>query len=170
MAYTFNGATKRITLSSGTTSVDLIDLYSRWKGLDGERERRVCLGVLDSRWEISSIPLYLFAENGWRIIPQTADHTARHQRATGYRRGAETLRRSCWSVQDSHLPSRVSLSGTALSGFRPLHPTSPALSAGEGAVVTAGEHLALCPGSVLRLRQHCSPSWLAGAADNFAAR
>jgi hypothetical protein len=25
--------------------------------------------------EISSIPLYLFIENGWRIIPQAADHT-----------------------------------------------------------------------------------------------
>lgn len=75
MAYTFNGATKRITLSSGTTSVDLIDLYSRWKDWMASGNAGYALAFSTVGGEISSIPLYLFIENGWRIIPQAADHT-----------------------------------------------------------------------------------------------
>lgn len=75
MAYTFNGATKRITLSSGTTSVDLIDLYSRWKDWMASGNAGYALAFSTVGGEISSIPLYLFIENGWRIIPQSADHT-----------------------------------------------------------------------------------------------
>jgi hypothetical protein len=75
VAYTFNGATKRITLSSGTTSVDLIDLYSRWKDWMASGNAGYALAFSTVGGEISSIPLYLFIENGWRIIPQAADHT-----------------------------------------------------------------------------------------------
>lgn len=75
MAYTFNGVTKRITLSSGTVVLDLIDLHSRWKewlllGNAGYEQAFRAVGG-----DIPAIPLYLFILNGWRIIPQSADHT-----------------------------------------------------------------------------------------------
>ena len=75
MAYTFNGVTKRITLSSGTVVLDLLDLHSRWKewlllGNAGYEQTFRAVGG-----DIPAIPLYLFILNGWRIIPQSADHT-----------------------------------------------------------------------------------------------
>lgn len=75
MAYTFNGVTKRITLSSGTVVLDLLDLHSRWKewlllGNAGYEQAFRAVGG-----DIPAIPLYLFILNGWRIIPQSADHT-----------------------------------------------------------------------------------------------
>ena len=75
MAYTFNGVTKRITLSSGTAVLDLLDLHSRWKewlllGNAGYEQAFRAVGG-----DIPAIPLYLFILNGWRIIPQSADHT-----------------------------------------------------------------------------------------------
>lgn len=75
MAYTFNGVTKRITLSSGTVALDLLDLHSRWKewlllGNAGYEQAFRAVGG-----DIPAIPLYLFILNGWRIVPQGADHT-----------------------------------------------------------------------------------------------
>jgi hypothetical protein len=75
MAYTFNGVTKRITLSSGTVTLDLLDLHSRWKdwmllGNSGYAQAFRAVGG-----DIPAIPLYLFILNGWRIVPQAADHT-----------------------------------------------------------------------------------------------
>ena len=73
MAYTFNGTTKRITLSSVT--LDLVDLHSRWKewlllGNAGFEQAFKAVGG-----DIPAIPLYLFLLNGWRIVPMAADHT-----------------------------------------------------------------------------------------------
>lgn len=73
MAYTFNGSTKRITLSSVT--LDLVDLHSRWKdwlllGNAGFEQAFRAVGG-----DIPAIPLYLFLLNGWRIVPMAADHT-----------------------------------------------------------------------------------------------
>ena len=73
MAYTFNGTTKRITLSSVT--LDLVDLHSRWKewlllGNAGFEQAFRAVGG-----DIPAIPLYLFLLNGWRIVPMAADHT-----------------------------------------------------------------------------------------------
>ena len=75
MAYTFNGVTKRITLSAGTVTLDLLDLHSRWKewlllGNAGYEQAFRAVGG-----DIPAIPLYLFILNGWRIVPQSADHT-----------------------------------------------------------------------------------------------
>lgn len=75
MAYTFNGVTKRITLSSGTVVLDLLDLHSRWKEwllLDNAGYEQAFRAV---GGDIPAIPLYLFILNGWRIVPQSADHT-----------------------------------------------------------------------------------------------
>lgn len=75
MAYTFNGVTKRITLPSGMVTLDLLDLHSRWKewlllGNAGYEQAFRAVGG-----DIPAIPLYLFILNGWRIVPQSADHT-----------------------------------------------------------------------------------------------
>lgn len=72
MAYAFDGATKRITLSA-VTVLSLPDLYSRykdWFGTDPSCE--VAFGTVGG--DIPAIPLYLFLQNGWKIVPQAADH------------------------------------------------------------------------------------------------
>jgi hypothetical protein len=73
MAYTFDGSTKRITLI-GITTLDLIDLHSRWKDwvLAGNAASLPAFGTVGG--EITAIPLYLFLKNGWRIVPISADH------------------------------------------------------------------------------------------------
>lgn len=75
MAYTFNGATKRITLSAGTVTIDLVDLFSRWKSwvLSGNAECVIAFTTIGG--ETPKIPLYLFLSNGWKIVPQSANHT-----------------------------------------------------------------------------------------------
>jgi hypothetical protein len=75
MSYSFDGATKVISLNSGTTSVDLADLWSRWKDwlLLGNAGFARAFDTVGG--EISEIPLYLFLKNGWRIKPQEASHT-----------------------------------------------------------------------------------------------
>jgi hypothetical protein len=74
MSYTFDGATKRITLSTGTVSLDLVDLNARWKDwvLAGNAASLMAFNAIGG--DIAAIPLYLFLLNGWRIVPQSADH------------------------------------------------------------------------------------------------
>ena len=75
MAYTFDGVTKRISLSAGTVSLDLVDLHSRWKDwvLAGHAGYAQAFRTVGG--DIPAIPLYLFLLNGWRIVPQAANHT-----------------------------------------------------------------------------------------------
>lgn len=75
MSYTFDGSTKRITLSAGTVTLNLTDLHSRWKDWmkAGNASNLIAFGTVGG--EIPSIPLYLFLQNGWRIVPQSADHS-----------------------------------------------------------------------------------------------
>lgn len=75
MAYTFDGVNKRITLSAGTVTLDLIDLHSRWKDWVGLGNANFAQAFQTVGGDIPAIPLYLFLLNGWRIIPQSADHT-----------------------------------------------------------------------------------------------
>jgi hypothetical protein len=74
MAYTFDGSTKRITLSAGTVSLDLIDCFSRWKDWVSTGHAECLLAFATVGGEITEIPLYLFLQNGWLIVPQSADH------------------------------------------------------------------------------------------------
>jgi len=82
MGYSFDGSTKIITLTLGTTILDVKDVYSRWKDW-------VILSD-NSKWPLAFqstggdtidvgtgtfIPLYAFLSNGWRIRPQEANHT-----------------------------------------------------------------------------------------------
>lgn len=79
---TFDGATKRATLSAGTTALDVSDLWSRWVDWfqDGD----------NSKWPLAmrqvggddidpsagtKIPAYIYLQNGWKVKPQEADHT-----------------------------------------------------------------------------------------------
>lgn len=82
MGYSFDGSKKIISLTSGTTTLDVKDLYSRWKDW-------VILGD-NSKWETAFnasggdpidptagtyVPLYAFLLNGWKIKPQESNHT-----------------------------------------------------------------------------------------------
>ncbi len=81
MAISFDGVTKIITLSAGTTELDVVDLYSRWKNwVQGgnanflEAFAPVGGNPIDAA-NGTSVPLYAFLTNGWRVRPQSANHT-----------------------------------------------------------------------------------------------
>lgn len=75
MAYTFNGVAKTITLSAGTVSLDLVDLHSRWKDWLASGNAGFAPAFRAVGGDIPAIPLYLFLLNGWRIVPQSANHS-----------------------------------------------------------------------------------------------
>lgn len=81
MAIAFDGPTKIITLSSGTTELDVVDLYSRWKDwltLDNAKflpAFEVVGGNAIDAASGTAVPLYAFLINGWRLRPQEANHT-----------------------------------------------------------------------------------------------
>ena len=75
MAYSFDGINKRITLSAGTVSFSLVDLHSRWKEWVATGNAQFAVAFKTVGGDIPAIPLYLFLLNGWRIVPQQADHT-----------------------------------------------------------------------------------------------
>lgn len=81
MGYAFDGANKIVSLSLGTTSVDLADLWSRWKDwlLAGSAGYARAFDTVGGEPIDPSagtlVPLYLFLLNGWKIRPQEANHT-----------------------------------------------------------------------------------------------
>jgi hypothetical protein len=81
MGITFDGPTKIITLTSGTTELDVVDLYSRWKDwvTQGNANFLSAFEAVGGNpidvFAGTSIPLYAFLTNGWRIRPQEANHT-----------------------------------------------------------------------------------------------
>ena len=74
MAYTFNGVAKTITLSAGTVTLDPVDLHSRWKDWVFAGNAQYAPAFRAVGGDIPAIPLYLFLLNGWRIVPQSANH------------------------------------------------------------------------------------------------
>ena len=81
MSYTFDGPNKRVVLSSGTTTIDLADIWSRWKdwvlaGNAGYARAFDTVGgePIDPA-PGTLVPLYLFVLNDWKLCPQEADHT-----------------------------------------------------------------------------------------------
>lgn len=81
MAYAFDGAERLITLTAITT-LDVKDLYSRWKewlkDTDEAHNAIAFLSVGGQPISLSAgteIPAYLYLTNGWKIRPQEADHT-----------------------------------------------------------------------------------------------
>jgi len=82
MGYVFNGTTKVITLTPGTTSVSVRDLWSRWVDWwvtsDNSRflEAFGTLGGDDIDPSAgTTVPIYAFLLNGWRVKPQESNHT-----------------------------------------------------------------------------------------------
>jgi hypothetical protein len=82
MAITFDGPTKRINLSTGTTSLSVRDLWSRWVDWfvtsDNSKYLPAMAQVGGNDIDPSagtSIPIYAFLLNGWRVKPQEANHT-----------------------------------------------------------------------------------------------
>jgi hypothetical protein len=82
MAFTFNGNTKIITLTSGTVSVSVRDLWSRWNDwlLTSDNSKYAIAMAQVGGNDIdatagTSIPIYVFLQNGWQLRPQETSHT-----------------------------------------------------------------------------------------------
>lgn len=80
MGYVFDGTNKIINLTSGTTALDVRDLYSRWKDwmLAGGAKYFHAFEVVGGEPidEANGIYItsYFFLVNGWKVKPQEADH------------------------------------------------------------------------------------------------
>ncbi len=80
MAITFDGPSKRIILSTGTTSLDARDCYSRWKDWvlesdNSKYEQAFTVVGGDPIGGGNFVSSYYFLTNGWRIRPHEASHT-----------------------------------------------------------------------------------------------
>ncbi len=82
MGYIFNGTNKIITLTTGTTTVSVRDIYSRfvdWYLTDDNSKYLPAFKTVGGDdidpTQGTKIPIYSFLENGWRIRPQEANHT-----------------------------------------------------------------------------------------------
>lgn len=89
MTINFDGDNLEISLSTGTTTLDVVDLYSRWKDwvkISDNAKYLVAFARADAPGvplggdDIdliagTTVPVYLFLTNGWRIRPQEASHT-----------------------------------------------------------------------------------------------
>ena len=82
MAISFDGPTKTMTLSTGTTSLNVLDLWSRWVDwfLTSDNSKYLPAFQQVGGDDIdtvagTSIPIYAFLMNGWKLKPQEANHT-----------------------------------------------------------------------------------------------
>ncbi len=82
MALSFDGNSKTISLTPGTTSLSVRELWSRWVDWlltgDNSKYRLALQTVGGDDIDLSAgtkIPIYAFLANGWRIKPQEANHT-----------------------------------------------------------------------------------------------
>lgn len=81
MAYTFDGPNRLIVLSPGTVSFSVRDLWSRWVDWHALSDNSKfpaamrSVGGDDIIAGQTSIPVYTYLSNGWRIRPQEAAHT-----------------------------------------------------------------------------------------------
>lgn len=81
MAYAFNGLTKTITLTAQTT-MSVRDVYSRWADWVAVSDNAKYLPAFSTLGGDSidptagtSVPIYAFLQNGWRVRPMEASHT-----------------------------------------------------------------------------------------------
>jgi hypothetical protein len=82
MGYSISGPNKLITLTSGTISVSVRDLWSRWVDwfLTGDNSKYLPAFEFVGGNDIDEsqgtyIPIYAFLMNGWKIKPQETNHT-----------------------------------------------------------------------------------------------
>lgn len=80
MGYNFDGSSKIISLTLGTTQLNVRDLYSRWKdwvkqsGMNYLKAFEVVGGDPIDESAGIYITSYFFLINGWKIKPQEANH------------------------------------------------------------------------------------------------
>lgn len=77
--YTFDGINKLIILSAGTTSLNVINLYSKWKEWMQQSDNLKFLPAFtNTGGDLITGSLhvggYFFLENNWKIRPQEAHH------------------------------------------------------------------------------------------------
>lgn len=79
---TFDGATKRIICDSGTTGIDVVGVYTEWvlwaltdDNLKYENAFSELGGNTIDAGAGTSVPVYGFLVNDWRISPDEANHT-----------------------------------------------------------------------------------------------
>lgn len=84
MAISFDGAAKIITLSTGTTVLDVMNLWSRWVDWfltsDNSKYPIAMENLGGNDIDVgagTSVPIYVFLKNAWVIKPQEANHTLR---------------------------------------------------------------------------------------------
>lgn len=82
MAFSFNGPSRIISITSGTTEISIRDLWSRWVDwfLTSDNSKYFPAfeqvgGNTISESDGTYIPIYVFLKNSWRIRPQEASHT-----------------------------------------------------------------------------------------------
>lgn len=81
MGFVFDGVEKIISLTPGTTSFDVQDMYSRWKDwiqLSDNSKFVPAFGNSVGGESLGGgqfVGGYFFLQNGWLIKPQAADHT-----------------------------------------------------------------------------------------------
>lgn len=82
MGYSIDGQNKLISLTTGTTSVSIRDLWSRWVDwyLTGDNSKFHPAFDFVGGNDIDAIagtkiPVYLFLLNGWKVRPQESSHT-----------------------------------------------------------------------------------------------
>ena len=80
MGFSFDGSNKLISLTSGTTVLDVRDMYSRWK--EWVRTTGACFvpafsvvgGEPIDQFAGVYVTAYFFLSNGWRVRSQEANH------------------------------------------------------------------------------------------------
>jgi hypothetical protein len=80
VAISFDGPNKIATLSSGTVTLSVTDIWSRWVDwlLSSDNSKYLPMFTIIGGDYVSpgvTIPFYAFLVNGWRIRPQEAHHT-----------------------------------------------------------------------------------------------
>lgn len=82
MGYIIDGPSKTITLTTGTVSVSVRDVWSRWVDWFLTSDNSKYLPAFKSvggddidASQGTKIPIYSFLENGWKIKPQESNHT-----------------------------------------------------------------------------------------------
>lgn len=76
MAIQFDGQARRITLGAGTVTLSVRELWSRYCDWLAESDNSKYVEAMRQvGGDIVAIPVFIFLLNGWRIVPQSADHT-----------------------------------------------------------------------------------------------
>ena len=79
MGYSFDGTNKKIQLTAGTTEVSVADMYSRWVDWFLTSDNSKYLPAMrnvggDAVSETKDLGITFFLTNGWRVVPDAADH------------------------------------------------------------------------------------------------